>query len=336
MIVAVISRKGGVGKTTSVVSLAGALARLGKRVLVVDLDSQASASLSLGVARADLAPSIHDVLFRSLPAAKAIRSTLTEKVDLITASADLMHADVELAPVRNRETKLREALAPVATIYDWILLDCPPSFNSLAQCALIASDHFIVPAVPHFLAFDGIQPLIEASARLAGRFGRSSGFLGVLLTMVDNRTKSARTQATLLREKLGDKVFDCEIPVNIRLAEAPESGQTIFHWFPQAAGAHAYRLAAVELLHRTGQEPAEASAAETTRDVAARLAVAPAAAPPGARVARAANPAAAANPAPADIAHTPPDTPESRPALAAEAEVAAKLELDDSSTSHVN
>lgn len=261
MIVAVTSRKGGVGKTTSVVSLAGALARLGKRVLVVDLDSQASASLSLGVERADLAPSIHDVLFRGLPVSKAIRPTLTAKVDLITASADLMHADVELAQVRNRETKLRAALEPVVPAYDWILLDCPPSFNTLAQSALIACDHFIVPAVPHFLAFDGIQPLLEASERLAGRYGRSSGFLGVLLTMVDNRTKSARTQATRLREKLGDKVFDCEIPVNIKLAETPESGQTIFQWFPQAAGAHAYRLAAVELLHRTGQQPEEETGA---------------------------------------------------------------------------
>ena len=140
MIVAVISRKGGVGKTTSVVSLAGALARLGKKVLVVDLDSQASASVSLGVVRGDLAPSIHDVLFRALPAAQAIRRTLTERVDLITASSDLMHADVELAPVRNRETKLRDALLPVASSYDWILLDCPPSFNTLAQSALLASD----------------------------------------------------------------------------------------------------------------------------------------------------------------------------------------------------
>ena len=259
MIVAVISRKGGVGKTTTVVSLAGALARLGKRVLVVDLDSQASASLSLGVARGELAPSIHDVLFRALPASGAIRATQTAKVDLITASADLMHADVELSAVRNREAKLRAALQPVVGDYDWILLDCSPSFNTLAQSALIACDHFIVPAVPHFLAFDGIQPLLEAADRLAGRYGRPSGFLGVLLTLVDNRTKSARTQATSLREKLGDKVFDCEIPVNIRLAEAPESGQTIFHWFPQAAGAHAYRLAAVELLHRTGLEPEEKS-----------------------------------------------------------------------------
>ncbi len=320
MIVAVLSRKGGVGKTTSVVSLAGALARLGKSVLVVDLDSQASASLSLGVERADLAPSIHDVLFRGVPAIKAIRSTQTAKVDLLTASADLMHADVELAPVRNRETRLRDVLQPVKETYDWILLDCPPSFNTLAQSALVASDHFIVPAVPHFLAFDGIQPLLEASVRLAGRYGKPSGFLGVLLTMVDNRTKSARAQATLLREKLGDKVFDCEIPTNIRLAEAPESGQTIFHWFPQAAGAHAYRLAAVELLHRTGQEPdepyAQASAKPSAQAPEAKSAIAPA--------------AAGAGPTPTTAAPEPPEP------LAVEAEVAAKLELDDTASSHIN
>jgi chromosome partitioning protein len=325
MIVAVISRKGGVGKTTSVVSLAGALARLGKKVLVVDLDSQASASVSLGVARGDLAPSIHDVLFRGVPASKAIRSTLTEHVDLITASADLMHADVELAPLRNRESKLRDVLQPVVAAYDWILLDCPPSFNTLAQSALIASDQFIVPAVPHFLAFDGIQPLIEATERLAGRYGRASGFLGVLLTMVDNRTKSARAQATLLREKLGAKVFDCEIPVNVRLAEAPESGQTIFHWFPQAAGAHAYRLAAVELLHRTGQEPAEPTslAASTVAEPE------PAAPPAAAQTPAAAAAASGDTPLGASAAEAP-------PALGAEAESATKLELEDTSTSHVN
>ncbi len=319
MIVAVISRKGGVGKTTSVVSLAGALARLGRKVLVVDLDSQASASVSLGVARGDLAPSIYDVLFRALPAAQAIRRTLTERVDLITASSDLMHADVELAPVRNRETKLRDALLPVASSYDWILLDCPPSFNTLAQSALLASDQFIIPAVPHFLAFDGIQPLLEAAQRLAGRYGRTSGFLGVLLTMVDNRTKSARALATLLREKLGEKVFDCEIPVNVRLAEAPESGQTIFQWFPQAAGAHAYRLAAVELLHRTGQEPADPEAVEATVKSAPKPAVAPAAPPAVDRVTPVAD-----------------NVPEQPPTLGADTEVAAKLELDDAPSSHIN
>jgi chromosome partitioning protein len=271
MILAVISRKGGVGKTTTVVSLAGALARLGKKVLVVDLDSQASASLSLGVVRGELAPSVHDVLFRNLPAAKAIRPTFTPNVDLLTASADLLYADVDLANLRNREARLRDALAPVASSYDWILLDCPPAFNTMAQNALIACDHFVVPAVPHFLAFDGIAPLLEAAGLLCQRYGRQTGFLGVLLTLVDNRTKSARTQATELRERLGELVFDCEIPVNVRLAEAPATGQTIFEWFPQAAGAHAYRVAAVELLSRTGQsmEPPEPSGDETQAELAA-------------------------------------------------------------------
>ena len=254
MILAIISRKGGVGKTTSAVSLAGALARLGKRILLVDLDPQASASLSLGISRGELAPSVHDVLFRGLPAAKAIRPTPTPQIDLLTASADLLQADVDMASMRNREGRLREALEPVAAAYDWVILDCPPSYNTLAQNALIACDHYIVPAVPNFLAFDGIQPLLEAADRLGIRFGKRDGFLGVLLTMVDNRTKLARSQATDLRERLGDKVFDCEIPVNVRLAEAPASGQTIFDWYPQAAGAHAYRLAAVELLQRTGHD----------------------------------------------------------------------------------
>jgi chromosome partitioning protein len=256
MILAVISRKGGVGKTTTSVSLAGALARLGKRTLVVDLDAQASASLSLGVSRGDLAPSVHDMLFKALPATKAIRATPTAGIDLITASADLLYADVDMAQLRNREARLRDVLAPITAGYDWVILDCPPAFNTLAQNALIAADRFIVPAVPHFLAFDGIAPLLEAAGRLAIRYGKSNGFLGVLLTMVDGRTKSARVQATELREKLGDLVFDSEIPVNVRLAEAPATGQTIFDWFPQAAGAHAYRLAAVELLHRTGQSEA--------------------------------------------------------------------------------
>jgi chromosome partitioning protein len=253
MILAVISRKGGVGKTTTVVSLAGALARLGQKILVVDLDSQASASISLGISRGDLAPSIHDVLFKNLPVARAVRPTFTKGIDLITASADLLYADVDLANLRNRESRLRDALAPVAAAYDWVLLDCPPAFNTLAQNAIIACDQFLVPAVPHFLAFDGIGPLLEAAGRLAQRYGKPPGFLGVLLTMVDNRTKSARVQATELREKLGDLVFDSEVPTNVRLAEAPATGQTIFEWFPQAAGAHAYRLAAVELLHRTGK-----------------------------------------------------------------------------------
>ena len=258
MIIALISRKGGVGKTTTAVNLSAALARSGKRVLLVDLDSQASASLSLGVDRGALAPSVADVLAGGVAVAQTVRETATHGLHLITASVDLVHADADLARSRGREGRLRAALAPIAGAYDFIFLDCPPSLSLLPVNAVVASDAFLAPVVPQFLAASGIPNLLAAAQRVAWDAGVRTRPLGVLLTMVDYRTRATRETIDLIRGELGSLVFAIEIRVNTRLAEAPRAGQTIFQFDPTATGAAAYQLLAEELLLRLNGAAPEA------------------------------------------------------------------------------
>ncbi len=252
MVTAFISRKGGVGKTTTAVNLSAALAAQGFRVLLVDLDSQASASLSLGVERGRLAPSSADVLLGGVPAGDAVRPTSVPGLDLLTASVDLGQVDAELGKLRGREGRLRAALGPVATRYDFIFLDCASSLSLLAVNAVVAADHFIIPTVPQFLAVAGVENLIAAAERLAWDAGRRVRVLGVLLTMVDFRTRAMRAHVDQIRTEHGPLTFAIAIRVNTRLAEAPGHGQTIFQYDPKATGAAAYKLLAEEYLIRCG------------------------------------------------------------------------------------
>src|SRR3954452_22071839 len=199
MITALISRKGGVGKTTTAVNLSAALADQGLRVLLVDLDSQASASLSLGVDRANLAPSSADVLLGGLPGPQAVRETSIPGLHLITASVDLIRAEAELAVFRGKETRLRAALADIARGYDFVFLDCPSSLSLLPINAVVAADAFIVPVVPQFLAVTGVKNLLAAAERTGWDHGSRVHPLGLLLTMVDYRIKSTRTTVDELR-----------------------------------------------------------------------------------------------------------------------------------------
>lgn len=250
MITALVSKKGGVGKTTTTVNLAAALAGIGKKVLLIDLDAQSSASLSLGVPRALMRPSSADVLLNGRPVEETIRRTRTRRLDLVTASADLGALDQTMGTSPERERLLEKALVGLDSSYDFVLLDCPSSLSLVPINALVASDNFIVPVVPHFLASEGVANLLSTAERLYERHGRRTELLGIVLTMVDYRTRLNRTNVDQLREQYRSKVFAIEIRTNIRLAEAPAAGQTIFEYDPLASGAKAYRLLAAELLIR--------------------------------------------------------------------------------------
>lgn len=250
MIVAVVSKKGGVGKTTTSVCLAAALAERGHSVLLADLDSQASASVSFGVGRAALAPSLADVLLWETPVRQALRRTGVANLDLLTASADLATVDVALGAYRQREQRLARALEPIADDYDFVVLDCPPGLTLLPLNALAAADVFVTPVAPHFLAIDALSSMMAAAERTRAHHNRDLALGGILLTMVDYRSRETRRNVDAIRAEYGDGVFGVEVRVNVRLAEAPAAAQTIFEYAPEATGAAAYRLVAEELLLR--------------------------------------------------------------------------------------
>jgi chromosome partitioning protein len=262
MITALVSKKGGVGKTTTCVNLAAALAGIGKKVLVVDLDSQASASLSLGIPREQLAPSIADVLLHSLPVGEAIRPTRTGGLDVLPASADLTNFDTAMASRPDREVLLRRHLRHAEGFYDFILIDCPSGLSLLPTSALVAADNFILPVVPQYLALEGVKNLLPTVQRLHQRFGKRTALLGIVLTIVDYRTRANRQNTDLIRDQFGNAVFAVEIRTNIRLAEAPAEGMTIFEFDKSCAGAKAYRLLAAEVLIRASQLGREAAPPE--------------------------------------------------------------------------
>lgn len=250
MKLALVNIKGGVGKTTTAVNLAACFAKSGHWVLVVDLDPQASATHSFGIQRTDAEPSTADILSGKVPAGQAIWDTGVEGVDLIPGSVRLASCDLALARRKAPERVLEKALAPIGHHYQIILIDCPPGLSILTRNALVAADAFLVPIVPHPLNVDALAALFEALEEVRGRIGRTPELLGILPTMVDRRTAVTGRMVSSLREAYGAQVLEAEIPINVRLAEAPARSRTIFHYESWSKGAHAYDRLGEELLLR--------------------------------------------------------------------------------------
>ncbi len=249
-IVGVINQKGGVGKTTTAVNVAAALASR-RRVLLVDLDPQANATSGIGLHEVDL--SIYDVLVGRASARAAIRRTSTPELHVLPATAALAGAALELDASTDDLRLLAKALIGVRPNYDFIILDAPPSFGSLTLNALAAADQLVVPVQCEYYALEGIAGMMDTIDRVRGSLNPALGVLGLLLTMADQRTNLSQQVEANVREHFGGLVFRAVIPRTVRLAEAPSHGLPIFEYAPTSTGAVAYAALAEEVIERVSE-----------------------------------------------------------------------------------
>ena len=248
-IIAIANQKGGVGKTTTAVNLAAALAATPKRVLLIDLDAQGNATMGSGIDKRDLHASTCDVLLEEMHAEDAVMET-AEGYDLLPGNTDLTAAEIELMDEDGREQRLKRALDPLRARYDFIIVDCPPALSLLTLNALTASDSVLVPMQCEYYALEGLSALLDTIDALKGRLNPALEIEGVLRTMFDVRNNLANAVSAELTNHFGELVFRTIIPRNVRLAEAPSHGQSIIGYDKGSRGGVAYLGLAGEVLRR--------------------------------------------------------------------------------------
>ncbi len=255
-IVAVANQKGGVGKTTTAINLATALAAVGRQVLVVDIDPQGNASTGLGIAPARRRVGAYDMLLDATPLAHAVIPTEIPNLAIVPSTIDLSGAELELVGVERREYRLREALAGAADRFDHVLIDCPPALGILTINALTAADAVLVPLQCEFLALEGLSQLVRTIDRVKRAFNADLEIQGIVLTMYDTRNKLSSLVADDVRAYFGDKVYPTVIPRNVRVSEAPSHGKPVLLYDYMCTGSRAYMHLAGEVLRREAGAPA--------------------------------------------------------------------------------
>ena len=249
-IIAVANQKGGVGKTTSSVNIAAELVARGQRVLLVDLDPQGNTTTCLGLDKKTLKATVYDVLLGNAPTEITVMQTGRERLALLPATVDLAGAEVELVDAPRRDQRLRDALAPIADDYDFMVIDCPPSLGLLTLNALCSADGVIIPLQCEYLALEGLAQLKNTIDLVKASLNPTLHIIGVVMTMYDGRTNLAQQVVAEVRRYFPQRIFNTLIPRTIRLSEAPSYGQTIREYDPQGKGAHAYSLLVDEVTRR--------------------------------------------------------------------------------------
>lgn len=248
-ILAFVNQKGGVGKTTTVVNVATALAAIGKRVLLVDMDPQGNATTGLGIRRKDIKRSAYDVLAGQAKAYEAAIETKVPGLSVLASSVHLSGAEVELVNAERREYRMKEALHTKLP-YDYILIDCPPSLNLLTLNSLVAAHSIIVPMQCEYYALEGLSHLTKTVSRIQKHFNPYLDVHGIVLTMYEEESSLTRMIADDVRKYFGEKVYKTTIPRNVRLSEAPSYGLPALIYDMKCAGAQSYIKLAKEIINR--------------------------------------------------------------------------------------